>query len=304
MIPSPPCAPAHESAADAAEAPDLSIVLVSYNTCDLLDACLRSLDAGRGALSAEVWVVDNASRDGSAERVRASCPSVGLIENRENVGFARACNQALRRAGGRYFLLLNPDTIVPPGALEALVEAMDAHRDAAVSSPLLLNTDGSPQPCWARFPSLTSELCGRLDRTQSPYPLADFADPARRAGMRPFAADWVGGACFLVRAEAVRAVGLLDEGFFLYGEEADWCRRFGQAGWNVLLVPSVTVMHRGGASSPSMPARVRRRCLYLAQIRLYRRLYGPLGALPPVAVATARYLLSPLRRGWAVVQEP
>jgi GT2 family glycosyltransferase len=304
MISSPPLPLANASAVDATAPPDLSIILVSFNTRDLLDACLKSLAAGLSGRTAEVLVVENGSRDGSTEMVRALHPAVRLIENRGNVGFACACNQAIRYATGKYYLLLNPDCWVAPNSLGNLATVLDTHPEAAVCAPLLLNADGSPQPCWARFPNLMSELRGQLDRSQSPYPLNDFADPARRADMLPFAADWVGGACFLVRAEAIRVVGLLDEDFFLYGEEADWCRRFGQAGWKVLLTPSVTVTHRGGASSMALPARVRRRHLYVAKTRLYRRLYGPVGALPPVAAATARYLLSPWRRGHATLRKP
>jgi N-acetylglucosaminyl-diphospho-decaprenol L-rhamnosyltransferase len=304
MIPSPPLPLVNEPNVEATIAPDLSVVLVSYNTRDLLDACLKSLGAGLGGRAAEIWVVDNASRDGSAEQVRASHPGVRLIVNPENIGFACACNQALRRANGKYLLLLNPDSLAPPGALDQLAAVLDTHPEAAVCGPLLLNTDGSPQISWARFPTLTSELRGRLDRSQSPYRLEDFAGPARRAALCPFAVDWVGGACFLVRAEAARGAGLLDEGFFLYGEEVDWCRRFRRAGGKVLLAPAVTVTHQGGASGEALATRVRRRYLYRAQARLYRRLYGPIGSLPPVAVAAARYLLSPLRRRRATVGKP
>jgi GT2 family glycosyltransferase len=304
MISSLPLPLVSELDADAPAAPDLTVVLVSHNTCNLLDACLESLDAGLGGRSSEVWVVDNASRDGSADRVRASHPGVRLIENRENVGFARACNQALRLARGKYLLLLNPDCLVPPGALDRLATVLDEHPEAAVCGPLLWNADGSPQPSWARFSNLTSEISGRLDRSQSPYPLPDFADASRRTAMRPFAVDWVGGACFLVRAEAARAVGLLDERFFLYGEEADWCHRFGRADWKVLLAPTVTVTHRGGASGEALPNGVRRCYLYRAHVRLYRHLYGPVGSLLPIGAATARYLLSRSRRRRAAPGKP
>lgn len=274
--------------------PDLAVVIVSWNTRQLLDACLRSVFDSLQTARAEVWVVDNASTDGSPEMVRAAYPQVTLLVNDANRGFAIANNQALRRAKARYFLLLNSDTIVPSGALDALISAMDAHPEASVCGPLLLNADGSVQVSWARFPGVGSELSGQLDRSQSPYPMPDFDDPAKRAAMQPFPVDWVGGACFLVRADRMAQVGLLDEDYFMYSEETDWCRRFIAQGGKVLLVPSVTVTHLGGGSSRAVPRETRQR-MWRSSLRFYRRTYGPLGALPAALVATARYLLSPLR---------
>jgi GT2 family glycosyltransferase len=277
------------------DTPDLSIVVVSWNTRQLLADCLHSVYAHTGDLRVEVFVVDNASQDSSAAMVRENFPAVHLIENTANTGFARANNQALRNAAGRCWLLLNPDTIVPFGALAQLVATLDARPDAAVCSPLLFNPDGSPQFCWARFPGVRSELLGELDLTQAPYPLPEFADPARRAAMQPFAADWVGGACFLVRAAAAEQVGLLDESFFFYGEETDWCRRFRDAGWRTLLVPAATVTHIGGQSAKTI-GQTARRLLWQSRLRLYSRLYGPLGGLIPSVIATVRYALSRFRR--------
>jgi GT2 family glycosyltransferase len=271
-------------------APPLSVVIVSYNTRDLLRACLRSVFDSLRGLSVEVWVVDNASTDGSAAMVAAEFPAVHLEARDNNLGFARGNNLALRQASGRYLLLLNPDTVVPPGALDALIAVMEAHPEASVCSPLLLNADGSPQWCWARFPGWKSELSGRLDLSQSPYPLADFADPAKRVTMQPFTVNWVGGACFLVRRSAMETVGLLDEGYFMYSEETDWCARFTAAGGKVLLVPTVTITHLGGQSSRAVPVATRRR-MYQSSVRFYRKRYGVLGSLLPVALATARYAL-------------
>jgi GT2 family glycosyltransferase len=271
---------------------DLTVVIVSWNTRDLLRDCLRSLYSGglEGVTNAAVHVVDNASNDGSAAMVLAEFPQVAVTANTENVGFARANNQALEHAMGRYLLLLNSDTVVPRGAIADLIDAMDAHPDAAVCSPLLLNADGSPQFCWARFPNLASELRGALALDQSPYPLDDYADPKRRALMNPFVADWVGGACYLVRAALVPQVGLLDPAFFMYSEETDWCRRFRAIGASTLLVPAVTVTHLGGQSSCRVPSATRER-MYRSRARFFRLHYGPLGALPPTLIAWARYYL-------------
>lgn len=274
-----------------ANACDLSVVIVSWNTRLLLHDCLTSvLNGGLGDLQAEVWVVDNASHDKSADGVRDHFPTVRVIANTENVGFARANNQALEKATGRYFLLLNSDTIVPPNVLARLVRVMDAWPDAAVASPLLINHDagGTPQFCWARFPNAKSEWSGKLDLGQSPYPLTDYADHDATPRMACFVVDWVGGACFCVRAEAARSVGLLDDGFFMYGEETEWCSRFQKAGWKTLMVPSLEVTHLGGASSRAVPVETRRRMLRSA-LRLFHLLYGPAGSLTPSVFAFARY---------------
>ena len=158
-----------------------------------------------------------------------------------------------------------------------------------------MNTDGSVQHNWARFPGATSELTGHLDRSQSPHPMSDFDDPARRAARPPFPVEWVGGACFLVRWEAVVEAGLLDEGFFLYGEEVEWCHRFQRGGWQVLLAPSVSATHHGGASAARVPLASRTH-LYRSALRLYRILYGAAGAAIPSALAALRYVLFRLRR--------
>jgi GT2 family glycosyltransferase len=269
---------------------DLSIVIVSWNTRKLLEDCLHSVYAGLRTVRNEIWVVDNASSDGSVEFIRKNWPHVRLIANSENVGFARANNQAIPLASGRYVLLLNSDTLVPEGVLDALVEAMDAEPEAAVCSPMLLNLDGTPQYCWARFPGLASELSGSLDLAQSPYPVSDFADVTKRTAMQPFFVDWVGGACFMVRASLLPQVGLLDEGYFMYSEETDWCVRFRALGKKVMLVPAVTVTHLGGGSSRAVPWKTRER-MYRSSLRFYRKTYGPLGAVLPSAFSSLRYAL-------------
>lgn len=287
---------------------DLSIVIVSWNTRELLDACLRSvLGGGLGDLRAEITVVDNASGDGSALWVRAQFPGVCVMENPANIGFARACNQGLGGASGRYFLLLNPDTLVPTGALAHLVHVLDARPDVAVASPLLQFGDAGSfkRYGWARFPDARSEWVGKLDLSQSPYPLEDIETPDASAHLEPFVVDWVGGACLCVRAHSAKAVGLLDEAYFLYGEDVQWCARFCRAGWKTVLVPGVTVTHWGGASSRLIP-RATRRHRFIASVRLFRFLYGPVGCLPAVSAAGLRYaafcIRHALKRG-AVRQE-
>lgn len=275
---------------------ELSVVIVNWNTKNLLLDCLRTVAANRAAIAGgtEVFVVDNGSSDGSVVAVREQFPEVRIIETGANVGFATGNNTALRMASGRYCLLLNPDTQVSTGTFAALIAHMDVAPHVAVGSPLLLNGDGSAQLCWARFPDAGSELTGQLDRSQSPYPVTDFGDAEKRQIMRPFAADWVGGACFLVRADALREVGLLDEGFFLYSEETEWCHRFARAGWKTYLFPALVVTHLGGRSAQSVPLASRRH-LFRSRLRLYRVLYGPLRALLPSAIAALRFALFRVR---------
>jgi GT2 family glycosyltransferase len=273
---------------------DVSVVVVSWNVRGPILECLASVCAEVAGLSAEVFVVDNGSEDGSAAAVRESFPGVRVIETGANVGFALAANVGLREATGRALLLLNPDARLLPGALGSLLGALRALPDAGICVPLLRHPDGSPQPSWARFPGVRAEWTGRLDRSQAPAP------PTALAGAAPFPVDWVGGACLLARREAVEAVGLLDERFFLYGEDVEWCHRMLRGGWRTYLVPAAAAVHHGGMSAAQVsPAETRRR-LYAARLRLYRALYGPVGALAPSAVAAARYAAGRLlRRGRA-----
>ena len=273
---------------------DLSIVIVSWNTKALLRDCLESIC--NLSLDAEVFVADNASSDGSPELVEAAFPKVTLIRTGANLGFAKANNLALKQAIGRYWLLLNSDTLVPDGALEALVAALDAHPEAAVAGSLLLNVDGSLQPSWARFPSFKSELTGELERSQCPYTDAQLSDPTARVSLAPFTCDWVGGAVYCVRASAAQKAGLLDEKFFMYSEETEWCHRLKRVtGGTTILVPASTVTHLGGGSSRAVPVATRRR-MWRSSLRFFRLTQGPFVGLLPSAVATARFLLSPLRR--------
>jgi len=229
---------------------DLSIAIVSWNTRDLLDQCLESVYASSAGLGFETIVVDNASDDGSADMVASRYPDVELIQNRMNLGFAAACNLAFKHSTGRYFLLLNSDTIVLGGALKAMIEFMDSHPDAGAAGCRLLNRDGSLQRSCSRFPDLITELFDALylsklfpkSRLFGCYSMSYWGfDEVREV-------DFAGGSCLIVRREAVEEVGLLDEGFFMYTEEADWCYRMWEQGWKVYYFPDAQVIHLGGES--------------------------------------------------------
>jgi len=226
---------------------DVSVVIVSYNTRQFLLRCLASVL--RTALPLEVIVVDNASSDGSAEAVASEYPQVRLVRNATNVGFAAATNQGLSQAGGRYLVLLNPDTEVCSGALEAMVEFLDHEPQVGVAGPQLRYPNGQRQHSCFTFPTL---LMSFLDFFPINYRLANSRLNGRYSwddGGIPFAIDHPLGACMVVRREAIEQVGMLDEGFFIYCEEVDWCWRFKKAGWKVYCVPEAIVVHHEAQST-------------------------------------------------------
>ena len=228
---------------------DVSVIIVSYNTRDLLRNCLASVGADSHDLRVEVFVVDNASADGSSDMVAGEFAWVRLVRNERNTGFAAANNIALREASGRYVVLLNPDTVVSRGALSELVRFMDTTPTAGYCGPQLLNADGSHQPSARRFPAVltgTFSMLGLSNRYPKSRHTLDLH--VLHGERRHFPADWLTGACLMVRAAAIHEVGALDEGFFMYFEETDWCRRMASAGWGGWYVPSAEVVHLGGRS--------------------------------------------------------
>ncbi|MFQ6057602.1 MAG: glycosyltransferase family 2 protein [Anaerolineae bacterium] len=256
---------------------DLSIVVVSYNTRELLAACLESVfrSLAGSDLQARVFVVDNASSDGSAAMVRERFPQVQLIANRENLGFAAANNQALCRSQGRYALLLNPDTEVQGDALGDLVRFMDENPRVGVAGAKLLYPDGRVQHSAFGFPTLAQAfldffpLNHRLvnSRLNGRYPLRWY-DGA------PFPVDHPLGACLMARREAIAQVGLLDERFFIYCEEIDWCMRFKRAGWGVYCVPQAEVVHHVAQSTGQFRDQMFVQ-LWRSRFLLFQKHYGP-----------------------------
>ena len=255
---------------------DISIVVVSWNVCGLLRRCLQSveLSAAASGLRHEVVVVDKASSDGSVAMVRSEFPEVRLLANEENRGFSAANNQGIAVASGRYLLLLNPDTEVLDDALAGLVGFADANEDVGLVGPMLLNQDGSVQPSRRRFPTIGTALfestwlqpyapSGLLDR----YYVLDRPDNAVQD------VDWIGGAAILARRDAVSQVGPMDEAFFMYSEELDWCRRFREAGWRVTYVPEARIVHRGGRSSEQVSAE-RHIHFQRSKLRYFRKHHG------------------------------
>lgn len=290
---------------------DLAVVIVNYNTAALLADCLESLrGGGLDGLSASVWVVDNHSPDDSVARARAALPEVEIIANAANTGYATANNLALVAAGFglgranprfRHALLLNPDTVVPPGTLAQLVAALDAEPEVGVVGPKLVLPNGAldlacrrsfptPEVSFYRFTGLSrlfphSRRFGRYNLT--------YLDPDEPADV-----EAVVGACMLVRGAAISQVGLLDEQFWMYGEDLDWCLRLHQAGWRVVYRPQVLIHHvkRAASRGSSRAAYEFQRAMWL----FYRKHYAattpaPVGALVQLGLA--------LRGGPALARE-
>lgn len=237
---------------------ELSVIIVSWNTCELLRRCLQTVEAEIRDLPSEVFVVDNASDDGSANMVASNFPWVKLIANRDNYGFAKANNQAIRLSAGKRVLLLNPDTEVRPQSIISLLRFLDDHPSAGVVAPQLLNSDGSVQRSCRQFPTILGmlyELIGlsRMFPQRSQfrqYKMLDFDHQHERQVDQPE------GACLLVRREVLEQVGMLDEGYFMLFEEVDWCYRIKHAGWEIWFSPSAKVLHHYGQSIKQVKARM------------------------------------------------
>jgi GT2 family glycosyltransferase len=249
----------------------LSIIIVNWNTRELLAQSLHSVYDTVGTLDCEVFVVDNASSDGSAAMVRERFPQVRLIENAENVGFARANNQALRQAQGCHALLLNSDTRVLPDALQEMISFLDAHAEAGAVGARLLNADGSLQPSC--HPMLTPwREFWRLLFLEPLYRRATY-DMSRWNANLPRQVEVIKGACLMLRREALAQVGLLDESYFMYTEEVDLCYRLLRAGWKLYWLPQAQVVHYGEASSRQI-AETMYVQLYRSKTQFYRKTGG------------------------------
>ncbi|GIV86250.1 MAG: glycosyl transferase [Chloroflexus sp.] len=249
--------------------PEASIIIVNWNTRQLLLDCLAALPAATAGIETEVWVVDNGSRDGSVAAVAATFPDVFIIANPDNRGFASANNQAIRASSGRYVFLLNSDTIAQPASITRLVHFLDTHPEVGVVGPQLLNADGSLQPSWAMFPNLITELTGKKIRWRRRYATND--------GSPAYETDWLDGAAMLVRREVVKQVGLLDESYFMYTEEVDWCYRIKRAGWRICYLPTSSIIHFGGQSSKQAATRMKAE-LYFSKLRFFAKHYGQTAA--------------------------
>jgi GT2 family glycosyltransferase len=259
-----------KSVPDSPDVPDLSIVLVCWNNKAYLEPCLRSLYDGGMRSSFDVVAVDNGSTDGSQAMLREQFPDVIIIQNDHNVGLGKASNQGIVATRGRHVLLLNNDTLVNGPSFEAMVEFLDSHPNVGAVGGKLLNSDGTVQSCHNKFPTLREEF---LIATQ----LGEFfwpGYPANITDTQPGPVDWMSSACLMVRRAALDQVGLLDEEYFIYGDEADIQYRLKKAGWQMYFLPQSTTIHFGGRS---MNRWGRRKMVYRGKMLFFQKITAPSG---------------------------
>lgn len=252
----------------------LSIVTVSWNVRELLRESLRSIEQQRGQLDLEMIVVDVNSHDGSPTMILEEFPWVKLIQSKENLGFTRGNNLGIAAATGRNILLLNPDTITLDDALTTMCCYLEDHPDVGAVGPQVLNVDGSIQSSRRRFPSLATGLFEStwLEPFAPPallqhYYALDLADNVESD------VDWVIGACLMVPRAVIDRVGLLDEGFFMYSEELDWCHRIKDAGWRIVYYPEAKIIHHVGKSS-EQAITARHINFQQSKLRYFRKYHG------------------------------
>lgn len=260
---------------------DLSIVIVNWKVKDLLRRCLASVYAQTQGINFEVCVVDNDSKDGSVEMVLREFPQATLIANNRNVGFAAGNNPAIARASGDFVVLLNPDTEIADNALAKMVDFMRRTPQAGICGPRLRNTDGSIQRSVRHFPTCTSQLliCLKLHhavphaKTLKTY----FAEDMDYSKAQPV--DQVMGAAFMIRRSVLDAIGLLDERFFIWFEEVDFCKRAVDAGFQVWYTPDASIIHHGGESFGQVFGPAKQRMFNDSMRKYFAKHYGPLAAV-------------------------
>jgi GT2 family glycosyltransferase len=248
----------------------LSFILVNWNTKGHILAALHSIAGTVGDYRHEIFVVDNGSIDGSPAAIKKAFPEVRLIRNEENLGFAHAVNQALARATGSYCVLVNSDARLMKDAIKSLATFMEENPDVGIAGGQLMNEDGSRQNSIAPFPSLATELFNkRLLRILFPhrYPGKEREYPA------PLDVDSLVGACIIVRRQAIDEVGMLDEGYFFFMEETDWCLRMKKQGWRISFVPQARILHLQGVSASKAKAEARIE-YYRSRYRFFTQWHG------------------------------
>jgi len=238
---------------------DLSAIVVTYNSRDHVAGCLAALESARGGLAMETVVVDNASADGTPALVRERFPAARVVETGDNLGYARAVNRGVRESAGEFVLVLNPDCVVGPGALAALHAWMRAHPRCAIAAPRIRNPDGTVEYSARSFPNHLTFLFNRYSLATRLWPgnpwtrrylLSDWDHASDRS------VDWVSGACMFVRRAAIEQVGGMDEFYFMFNEDVDWCHAMKRAGWSVDFVAAAEVTHAIGASKGRVADRV------------------------------------------------
>jgi N-acetylglucosaminyl-diphospho-decaprenol L-rhamnosyltransferase len=274
---------------------DLSICIVSYNTQESLEECLGSIFERKAGIAIEVIVVDNASSDGTVEMVTSQFPQVHLVANRQNLFFARANNQALRMAEGRYVLILNSDTVVLDGTLEGMVSFMDDHPRVGAATCLLLDSAGEPSTRFWSFHTFRGLVKALYPWQLLSKPHAHNASP-RQIDEDRFA-QVVTDAFKVARREALQAIGFYDERFFLYYTDDDVCRRLHDAGWKVFYVGSVRGVHKGAQSTRQFPRLSMRRIAVKDMLHYAEKYHGFLAVVALSVLACVDLAVVALIRG-------
>jgi len=255
---------------------DLSITIVSYNTKDLLKQCIKSIYEHTKNISFEIIVVDNASCDGSVEMLKSEFPTVKVIQNKENLFFTRAHNQALRIAKGRYLMILNSDTIVLDSAFDKLVRFMDENPQCGACGPKLLNPDMSLQRSSDRLPTFLYALFEvlLLNTIWKNNPVKKHRIYAEWDRNTTKEVDSVGGSCMVVRREVVEKVGLLDQNFLIYWEEIDWCKRILEAGYKIYYIADVQIIHYWQVSMDKHGKEKKEKIFFNSMLCYYKKHFG------------------------------
>jgi len=256
---------------------DISIIIVNWNVCELLRRCLASIEQNRGDLSLEVIVVDNASTDDSVRMVQQEFPWARIISSPENLGYTGGNNLGAQDIGGRHLFILNPDTEIVSKAMEQMVAYLDEHPAVGAVGPQLLNTDGTVQSSRRRFPQLVTAFTdGAVPHNRRWFPNNRFEQAyfmVDRPDNEIQSVDWLVGAALMIRGKTWQQVGPLDDQFFMYYEELDWCNRCKSAGWEIHYLPTAQVVHhhKGSANQIGSTSRIR---LYRSKIQYFRKYYG------------------------------
>jgi len=259
--------------------PKVSIIIVSWNTEKYLKACLESITSNILALTCEIFVVDNNSRDGSAYMVASDFPAVKLIRNTANIGFARANNIAIALSSGSYVLVLNPDTGVPPGAVEKMTEFMERHPGVGACGPKILDGKGRPAPWKLRLATLR-ESFGRDTVLGKMFPQV-FGRVQQTAICpdKPEKVEWIHGCCMLVRKKTIQEIGMMEEKLFLTFEEQDWCLRMHENNWETYYFPASEIIHYVGESRKQTSDLADHLHMRRSEYVFFRKRYGLLPVL-------------------------
>jgi len=259
---------------------DISIVIVSWNVRDLLKRSLESIYKFSSGVDLEIFVVDNNSSDGSQDMIKAHFPGVNLMENRENLGFAKANNLALARSSGRHILFLNPDTELIDNSLKSMMLFMEEHPDASALGCKLLYPDGSLQPSCRHFPSIFTDLMESLylDWLFPGNPVFNYYRMGLWQHDTIKSIDVPYGACLLIRKKTLEKVGFMDERFFMYYDEIDLCYRIKKRGGKIYFTPDIRIIHCANASSNQTPLESER-YKYRSKLLFFKKRYGPLGVI-------------------------